>query len=77
MAESIKLFLPNGEADSFCKGGWTRQTIGLALICPSGKALEDYTVPCSPETAATQAPSLLPIRSNKCLLFEPKLTSVW
>jgi len=32
-AESIKLFLPIGEAKYFCEWDWT----GESLICPSGK----------------------------------------
>jgi hypothetical protein len=35
MAESIKLFLPNGEADSFCKAGWTGEITRPPRICPS------------------------------------------
>jgi hypothetical protein len=33
--ESIKLFLPNGEAKNFAKQDWT----GKSLICPSGKSV--------------------------------------
>jgi len=36
MAESINLFLPNGEAEYFCKGGWTP----LSTNCPTGKSLD-------------------------------------
>src|SRR5258705_6008113 len=34
MAESINLFLPNGEAEYFCKDGWTPESTN----CPSGKS---------------------------------------
>jgi hypothetical protein len=34
MAESIKLFLPNGEAKYFCEPGWTENLEN----CPSGKS---------------------------------------
>src|SRR5712664_3611193 len=34
MAESINLFLPNGEAEYFCKEGWTVESTN----CPSGKS---------------------------------------
>src|SRR5712664_1579564 len=36
MAESINLFLPNGEAEYFCKGGWTPGSTN----CPTGKSAE-------------------------------------
>jgi hypothetical protein len=35
MGESIKLFLPNGEAKYFLKEGWTMAISDRALICPS------------------------------------------
>jgi hypothetical protein len=36
MAESIKLFLPNREAEYFSRQDWTWMLSGVRLICPSG-----------------------------------------
>ncbi len=32
------LFLANGEAEYFCKWGWTGKITSTPLICPSGKS---------------------------------------
>jgi hypothetical protein len=47
-AESLLLFLPNSEAENFCKGGWT----GVSKNCPSGKSADEGSV--------VERPSLLP-----------------
>src|SRR6267142_323412 len=43
MAESINLFLPNGEAEYFCKEGWTAESTN----CPSGKSPDRAVQPAA------------------------------
>jgi hypothetical protein len=72
--ESLELIWVSREAEYFLEWGWTRGSTN----CLSGKSLEDYTEPCSPEIGRCSGRGTFPPadQDEKCLLLERKLTSL-